>query len=223
MKPYLALIGRDLRLMAGRGPEALAALLFFGVTACLFPFAFGADAGLLARAAPGIVWVAALLAALLALDAIYMRDFDDGTLDLLLMTPLSPLGVALAKMLSHWIVSGLGLVAGSLVIAPMLGAPAHAVPVLAVSLLPGTLYLSLLGGMGAALTMGARRSGLLLAVLILPLVLPMLILGLLAAEAALAGLPYKPYLLLQLALVALALALAPAGAAAFLNMHLRSA
>ena len=222
MKNYTALVRRDLRLMALRGPEMLGAMFFFAVIACLFAISLSAHENYLSVAAPGILWISALLAALLALDAVYLRDFEDGTLDLLLMSPLSTPGIAGAKMLSHWILSGLGLVISSLIIAPMLGVPTGLICTMAVSLGLGTLYMSLLGGVGACLTLGARRSGLLLAVLVLPLIVPMLILGVLAAEAALAGLPFTSYLLLQLAMVIAALGLAPAAAAAFLNMHLRS-
>ena len=219
---YVALVRRDLRLMATRGPEMLGAIFFFAVIACLFAITLSAHETLLALAAPGILWISALLSALLALDAVYQRDFEDGTLDLLLMSPLSTPGIAGAKMLSHWILSGLGLVVASLIVAPMIGIPPELIGTLALSLGLGTLYMSLLGGVGACLTLGARRSGLLLAVLVLPLIVPMLILGVLTAEAALAALPYKAYLLLQLAMVIAALGLAPAAAAAFLNMHLRS-
>jgi heme exporter protein B len=218
----MALIKRDLRLMAARGPEMLATLFFFAVIACLFAIALSAHDAVMPLAAPAILWISALLAALLALDAVYLRDFEDGTLDLLLMSPLSAPALAAAKMASHWVLSGLGLVVASLMVAPMIGVPSDRVCVIAGSLALGTLYMSLLGGIGAALTLGARRSGLLLAVLVLPLIVPMLILGVLTAEAALAGLPYKAYLLLQLAMVVAALGAAPAAAAAFLNMHLRS-
>lgn len=219
---YMALVRRDLRLMAARGPEMLATLFFFAVIASLFAIALSSNPPLLAVAAPCVLWIAALLAALLALDAVYVRDFEDGTLDLLLMSPLSTAGIAAAKMFSHWALSGFGLVIASLAIGPMLGIPGETAGIVAVSLGLGTLYMSLLGGVGAALTLGARRSGLLLAVLVLPLIVPMLILGILTAEAALAALPFKAYLLLQLAMVIAALGLAPPAAAAFLNMHLRS-
>ncbi|MEZ0225158.1 MAG: heme exporter protein CcmB [Alphaproteobacteria bacterium] len=219
---YFAIVRRDVRLMAARGSEALATLFFFATVACLFAITMSTHEALMAVAAPGILWISALLAGLLALDAVYARDFEDGTFDLLLMSPLMPAGIMGAKMLSHWLLSGLGLVIASLVVAPMIKVPGEHLGVMCFSLLLGTLYISLLGGVGAALTLGARRSGLLLAVLILPLLLPMLILGILTAEAALAGFPYTSYLLLQLAMVIAATGIAPAASAAFLNMHLRS-
>lgn len=206
--PLLPILRRDVRLSFARGSEGFAALFFFIVTACLFPFAFGAGAETLQKAAPGILWISGLLSALLSLEAVYHRDFDDGTFDLLMLSPATPFTVALAKILSHWIVTGLPLVAASVPLSFMLSLPSSALPVLLLSLLTGTFYMSLLGGMGAALTLGSRRPGLLLAVLVLPLYIPMLILGLMAAEAALAGLPAQAYLLLQLSLTLAALPLA---------------
>lgn len=206
----------------GRGPDAFAALAFFAVVVCLFPFAAGSDAAVLRKIAPGVIWVAALLSALLSLETVYARDYDDGTFDLLMLSPLSPRVLAASKMASHWLVSGLPIVLGSLVAALLLDLSLHAALVLAVSLLLGTLYISLLGGAGAALSLGSRRSGLLLAVIVLPLFTPMLVFGVMAGAAALAGMPVTPYLLLQLAMVVAAAPLAPFAAAAFLALHLRS-
>jgi len=222
MSAFFAIIGRDLRLFAARGSDAVGVLFFFIVVVSLFPFSMANEPGLLLKSAPGILWVGALLAGLLSLENIHLRDYEDGTLDLMLMSPLPPMGIAGAKMLSHWLLSGAMLTLASLPAGIMLGIAPEGVLPLALSLGLGTLYISLLGGAAAALTFGARRSGLLLAVLVLPLLVPMLILGVLAAEASLADLPYKAYLLLQLALVVAALPLAPAAAAAFFNMHLRS-
>jgi len=220
--PYLVIIRRDMRLLMGRGPDAFAALAFFAVVACLFPFAAGQDTALLRTIAPGVIWVAALLSALLSLETAYARDYDDGTFDLLLLSPLSPSAIAAAKMAAHWLVSGLPLVFGSLVASLLFDLPLHVAGVLAVSLTLGTLYMSLLGGAGAALALGSRRSGLLLAVIVLPLFTPMLVFGVMAGGAALAGLSVTPYLLLQLAMVVAALPLMPFAAAAFLALHLRS-
>lgn len=216
------IIARDLRLFAARGSEALATLFFFAVVASLFPFALAQEPGLLQKSAAAIIWVAALLAGLLSLDTVFLRDAEDGTLDLLLMSTLSPARIAFAKMLSHWILSGASLALASFIVSIMLGVPPEKTGVLALSLLLGTAYMSLLGGAGAALTLGSRRSGLLLCVLVLPLFIPMLILGVMAAEAALADLPYKSYILLQLAMLIAALPLAPWLSAQFFTLHLRS-
>ncbi|MEZ0261145.1 MAG: heme exporter protein CcmB [Alphaproteobacteria bacterium] len=221
-KPYLVIIRRDMRLLMGRGPDAFAALAFFAVVACLFPFAAGNNAAVLRTIAPGVIWVAALLSALLSLDTAYARDYDDGTFDLLLLSPLSPSAIAAAKMAAHWLVSGLPLVLGSLVACLLFDLPLNVAGVLAVSLTLGTLYMSLLGGAGAALALGSRRSGLLLAVIVLPLFTPMLVFGVMAGSAGLAGLSVTPYLLLQLAMVVAALPLMPFAAASFLALHLRS-
>lgn len=215
------LIRRDIRLILG-GSEGLSAILFFTVVTALFAFVLGSTPDLLRAAAPAVIWVAALLAALLALEAVYHRDYDDGTFDLLFMSPLSHTGIVAAKMAAHWIVTGLPIVVTGFVVAHMLFLPVEILPALLASLALGTIYLSLLGGLAAVLTLGSRRPGLLLALLILPLFVPMLTLGVLAAEAALAGLPVRAYLLLQLALVVAALPVAPWAAGAFLNMNLRS-
>ena len=216
-----AIIFRDLKLFAARGSDAVATLFFFIVTISLFPFAINGGAEL-QLAAPGILWVGAVLAGLLALENTHLRDYEDGTLDLLLMSPLPGWRLALAKMLSHWLLSGFVLTLASVPAAIMLGLPVDKTGYIAASLALGTLYMSLLGGVGAALTFGSRRSGLLLAVLVLPLFIPMLILGVMGLQATLADLPAQAYVLLQLALVIAALPVAPAVAAGFFNMHLRS-
>ncbi len=216
-----AIILRDLKIFAARGSDAVATLFFFIVTVSLFPFAMNGGT-LLQQAAPGILWVGAVLAGLLALENTHLRDYEDGTLDLLLMSEVPAWQLGFAKMLSHWLLSGFVLMLASVPAAIMLGLPPEKTGLIALSLGLGTLYMSLLGGVGAALTMGSRRSGLLLAVLVLPLFIPMLILGVMATEAALADLPAQAYVLLQLALVIAALPVAPAVAAGFFNMHLRS-
>lgn len=222
MKPYFTLIVRDLRLSVTRGSESMTTLFFFVVTASLFPFALGGEQALVQKTAPGILWVSAVLASLLSLEALYHRDEEDGTFDLLLLSSISPLGVALSKMLAHWLVSGLTLALVSVVVSQMLFIPLDALCVLIPSLLLGTLYMSLLGGMGAVLTFGTKRPGLLLALLILPLYIPMLLLSVMAAEAALSSLPAKSYLLLQLSLVIAALPLTSWVTAIFLRLNLRS-
>lgn len=218
MTPYLALIRRDLRLSLFRSSEGMTTLFFFVVTASLFPFALGGEPALVQRAATGILWVTAVLASLLSLEALYHRDDEDGTFDLLLLSPATAFGIALTKMLTHWIVSGLTLVMAGIVVSQMLLMPAASLLVLILSLLLGTLYMSLLGGMGAILTLGTKRPGLLLALLVLPLYIPMLILGVAAMEAVSA----KPYLLLQLALVLAALPLTSWVAGLSLRMNQRS-
>lgn len=220
--PLFAIVARDLRLTLGRGSEGLVTVFFFVLVVSVFALALGGEAALVARAAAGMIWTAAVLSALLTLESVYHRDYADGTLDLLLMSPVPPWQIVVAKMLSHWLLGGVLLLPAALVAAPLLFITAAALPVLLLSLLLGTLYLSLLGGLGAALTLGSRRPGVLLVVIVLPLYTPMLLLGGMAAAAALAEMPARSYLLLQAALLLAALPLAPVAAAASLTTNMRS-
>jgi heme exporter protein B len=217
MTTFLAVLSRDLRLSLRHGADTLAALLFFLIAAALFPLAVGPAPETLGRIAPGIVWVCALLAALLPLDRLFGADFEDGSLDQLLLSGLAPGGVALAKATSHWLVTGLPLVLTAGPLAIMLRLPDVALPALLAGLLPGTLLLSLLGTTGAAIVLGARRGGVLLPLLLLPLATPVLIFGTAAADAASGGLSPRPHLLLLTALLAAALPLCPLAAGAGLR------
>ena len=165
MTTFLALLARDLRLSLRHGSDTLAALLFFLIAAALFPLAIGPAPETLGRIAPGIVWVCALLAALLPLDRLFGADLDDGSLDLLLLSGLPASAVAAAKALAHWLVTGVPLLLAAGPLAVMLRMPAEAILVLVLGLLPGTIVLSLLGTAGAALVLGARRGGVLLPLL----------------------------------------------------------
>jgi heme exporter protein B len=207
------ILTRELQLSLRHGADTLAVLLFFVLAAGLFPLAVGPEPALLGRLAPGIIWVCALLAALLPLDRLFGADFEDGSLDQLLLSGVPPTLMALAKAAAHWLTTGLPLliVAGPLAI--MLRMPPASLVPLLLGLLPGTLTLSLLGTLGAALVIGARRGGVLLPLLVLPLATPVLIFG---AAAASTGLSPRPALLMLAALLVLALPLCPiaAGAAA---------
>ncbi len=213
----MALLRRELLLSARHGADTMAAVLFFVVAAALFPLAIGPAPETLARLAPGIVWVGALLAALLPLDRMFGADFEDGSLDQLLLSGLAPGTVAAVKALAHWLATGLPLLLAAGPVAIMLQMPVALVPVLLAGLLPGTLALSLLGTLGAAVVVGARRGGVLLPLLVLPLVVPVLIFGAAAVEAAGAGLTPRPHLLLLCAVLAAALPLCPLGAGAALR------
>jgi heme exporter protein B len=217
MNAFLALLSRDLRLSLRHGADTLAALLFFLLTAALFPLAIGPAPETLGRLAPGIVWVCALLAALLPLDRLFGADFEDGSLDQLLLCGLPPAAIALAKAVAHWLVTGVPLVITAAPLAEMLRMPDQALPALIAGLLPGSMLLSLLGTVGAAIVLGARRGGVLLPLLVLPLASPVLIFGVAAADAASGGLSPRPHLLLLLALLALALPLCPLAAGAGLR------
>jgi heme exporter protein B len=217
MSRFLALLGRELRLSLRHGSDSLAALLFFILTAALFPLAIGPAPETLGRIAPGIVWVCALLAALLPLDRLFGADHEDGSLDLLLLSGLPASGIAAAKAIGHWLVTGLPLLLAAGPLAMMLRMPEEAIPALLAGLLLGTAILSLLGTLGAAIVLGARRGGVLLPLLVLPLAAPVLIFGVAAADAASGGLTPRPDLLLLAACLAAAVPLCPLAAGAALR------
>ena len=212
-----ALLARELRLSLRHGADTLASVMFFVLAALLFPLAIGPAPEVLARLAPGIVWVGALLAALLPLDRLFGADFDDGSLDQVLLAGLAPGAVAGVKAAAHWLSTGLPLLLAAGPVALMLQLPAELLPVLLAGLLMGTLALSLLGTLGAAIVVGARRGGVLLPLLVLPLATPVLIFGAAAVDAASAGLSPRPHLLLLAAVLAAALPLCPLGAGAALR------
>lgn len=217
---FVALVRRDLRLAFRQGGDGLMAVLFFVLAASLFPFGIGPEPEVLARVAAGIIWVTALLAALLALDRLFQADWEDGTLDQLALSPL-PLELAvLAKCLAHWLVSGLPLIIATAPVAILLDLDLRELPMLLVSLLLGTPILSLIGAVGAALTLGARRGGVLLSLLVLPLEIPVLIFGVAGADSALAGHPSHAQFLLLGGMLMAALPLCPLAAAAALRQAL---
>lgn len=217
MQAFLAIVRRDLSLALRQGSDAAMALMFFVLVVTLFPLGVGPEPGVLERISAGIVWVAALLAAMLSLDRMFQSDFDDGSLELMLLTP-APLEVlVLAKCLAHWLTTGLPM----LLIAPLLGLfmnmQLEAFPVLLATMALGTPVLSLLGGIGAALVLGARRAGALVALLVLPLTIPLLIFGVSAIEAAVTGQSSKAQLLILGAMLLATLPLAPWATAAALR------
>jgi heme exporter protein B len=217
MKTSVAILARELRLALRHGGDTAGALLFFFVAGALFPFGIGPAPETLSRIAPGIVWVCALLAALLPLDRLFGADFDDGSLDQLLATDAPASAIALAKAASHWLTTGLPLLIASAPLALMLQIKPEILPALLGGLLVGTLTLSLLGTACAAVALGARRSAVLLPVLILPLSIPVLIFGAAAADAAATGLTVKPHLLLLAAILAACVPLCPLAAGAALR------
>jgi heme exporter protein B len=220
MRAFRAILGRELRLSMRHGADTMAALLFFLATASLFPFALGPGPEMLARIAPGIVWVCALLASVLPLDRLFGADFEDGSLDLLLLSGLPAAGIAAAKALAHWLTAGLPLLLASGPVAIMLRMPEDSLPTLLLGLLLGSLLMSLFGTMGAAIVLGARRGGVLLPLLILPLMVPVLIFGAGAADAAAFGFSPRPNLMLLGAMLAAALPLCPLAAGAGLRSAL---
>lgn len=183
-----ALLLRDIRLAARAGGSAMLALAFFASVATLVPLGVGADLALLARIAGGVLWVGAVLAALLALDRLFQADFEDGSLDAIALSPLSLETISLAKIAAHWLTTGLPLALLSPLLAVMFGLPARATLALFVSLLIGTPAISAVGAVGAGLTLSIRRGGLILPLIVLPLIAPAVIFGAGAVLAALDGL-----------------------------------
>ena len=217
LRAAFALLWRDLRL-AGRGSaDSAIVVVFFVLAAVLFPFGVGPEPNTLARIGPGIIWVVALLSAMLSLERLFLMDYEDGALDLLVLSP-TPLEImVLAKVVAHWLTTGIPLIIAGPILAVLYNVPAEALPILAVSLLLGTPTLSLIGAIGAALTLGARRGGVLLSLLILPLYIPILIFGVAAIDAAISGLPFRPHILILSGLLLAALPLAPWATAAALR------
>ncbi len=211
------MLGRELMLALRYGGDSLGALLFFFVAATLFPLAIGPGPQTLGRIAPGVVWVCALLSALLPLDRLFGADLDDGSLDQLMVSGIPASVVAAAKAAGHWIVTGLPLIIAAAPLALMLQLRPGTLPVLLAGLAIGTAVLSLLGTAAAAIVLGARRGSVLLPVLILPLATPVLIFGTMAADAAATGVSCRPHLLLLTAFLAACLPLCPLAAGAALR------
>lgn len=218
---FRKVLRRDLQLALRQGFDAVLAVSFFVIAATLFPLGVGPEANVLARIAPGVVWVTALFATMLSLDRMFQHDYEDGSLELLALSPAPLEVVVFAKALAHWIVAGLPLIAAAPVLAVILRMPAQGFLTLVAAMLLGTPALSLIGAVGAALTLGARRGGVLVALLVLPLYVPVLIFGVAAVDAAITGLSPRPHLLLLAAILAAALPLATWSAAAALRQAIR--
>jgi heme exporter protein B len=221
MTALLALMLRDMRIAVRVGGGALMGALFFLVVVVMVPFAVGPDLNLLARIGPAILWLGALLASLLALDRLFATDHEDGSLDLLMMAPM-PLELAVAaKAVAHWLTTGLPLVLIAPLLGLMLNVEISATGVLMLTLAAGTPALTFLGLIGAALSVALRRGGLLLAVLVLPLTIPVLIFGVAATNAAIVGpAPFGPPFTILCALSLASLVLGPIAAAAALRYGL---
>jgi len=213
-----ALMLRDMRLAVRLGGGALIGVLFFLIVVTLVPFAIGPDLALLARIGPAILWLGALLASLLALDRLIAGDHEDGSLDLILMARV-PLELAVAvKALAHWLTTGLPLVAAAPLLGLLLNLDPKATGAVALTLAAGTPALTFIGLIGAALTVALRRGGLLLAVLILPLTVPVLIFGVAASNAAIVGpVPFGTPFTILCALTLMSAVLGPFAAAAALR------
>lgn len=214
------LLWRDIQLVLRRRSDVVATLFFFMVAVSLFPLGVGAEPSLLRAIGPGVLWVAALLSALLSLGRLFAADHADGTLEQLLLSPVSLTLAVAVKIFAHWLVSGLPLV----LLAPLLGLqfnlPSDVLWVLALSLLLGTPLLSLIGAIGAALTLGVRGAGVLVAVLVLPLYIPVLIFGAGAVAASASGTSPEGALSLLAALLVVGMVFIPYAAASALRVAL---
>lgn len=219
-KAFITLLRRDLLLVMRRRSEAVNPVLFFIIVASLFPFGTSSDLALLQKIAPGIVWVAALLATMLSLDAIFRSDFEDGSLEQLMLSPHPASILVLAKVVAHWLVTGVPLLIAAPFMALLYGLPSDALGTLLLSLLIGTPVLSLVGSVGVALTVALRNGGVILSLLILPLYVPVLIFGSGAVELAVEGFSPAANLYMLSAILALAAVLTPWPAAAALRLSL---
>lgn len=221
MRAALALFRRDLILTLRQGSDAVTALAFFVLATAMFPLGVGPEPQMLARLAAGLLWALALLASLIALERLFLEDYQDGSLDLLVLAPGSLTVLVLAKLAAHWLVTGLPLIIAAPVLAILLQLPPAGIGTLALALIIGTPTLGLIGAVAAGLTLGARRSGLLMPLLVLPLYVPVLVFGAASVDAAVSGRDPMPHLSLLAAMLLAALALCPWLAAVALRQAAR--
>ncbi|MEQ1591264.1 MAG: heme exporter protein CcmB [Thiobacillaceae bacterium] len=220
MQTLRAVIARDVLLAMRRRADVATTLFFFVIVASLFPLGVGPDPKLLRTMAPGIVWVAALLASMLSLGRLFAEDYADGSLEQLVLAPEPLTLIVIGKVVAHWLVSGLPLVLISPVIALQFDLPREAIVTLLLALLLGTPLLSLIGAIGAALTVGVRGGGVLVSLLVLPLYIPVLIFGAGAVDASAIGMSASGHLSILGALLLLGMVLAPWATAAALRISL---
>jgi len=217
---FVSLLRRDLLLVLRQGNDALITLAFYLLAVMMFPFGVGPEPDLLARIAAGLLWTMALFAALISLDRLFQQEQEDGGLDQLALAPLALEWSFLAKAIAHWLATGLPLLVAAPLLAFLLRLPGPAVGVLVLALALGGPALTLVGAVGAALTLGARRGAVLLPLLVMPLYVPILIFGVGGVDAAATGLSAQPHLLLLAAYLLAAITLAPWAGAAALRLAL---
>jgi heme exporter protein B len=218
MRPFLALLIRDLKLAARVGGSGVMGLIFFLMIVTLIPFALGPDLNLLSRIGPAILWIAALLATLIGLDRLFQADQEDGSLDLLRTSPAPLEMVVLAKVVAYWLVTGLPLAIAAPFLGLLVALSPEAMLAMVATLLVGTPALTFIGAVGAALTASLRRGGLILAILVLPFMIPTLIFGVSAANAAIGGtVPFATPFLILVALSLIAAVVGTVAAAAALR------
>lgn len=214
------ILRRDLILAIRRPADVLNTLFFFIIAVTLFPLGVSPEKEVLSMIAPGVIWVAALLAAMLSLGRLFSGDYDDGTLEQMVLAPQSLSLLVLGKVITHWLVAGLPLVLISPLLGLQLGLDSSALYILMISLLMGTPVLSLIGAVGAALTLGLRGGGVLISILVLPLYIPVLIFGAGAVEASRTGLGVEGHLSLLGAFFVFALVFAPWATAAAIRISI---
>ena len=220
MSPYVAVVRRDLLLALRRKNEVMTSVFFFAVVASLFPLGIGPEMSTLRQIAPGVLWVGALLASMLSLGRLFSGDHHDGTLEQMVLSSASLTGLVGAKILAHWLLSGLPLVLLSPLLALQFDLDTEAIEVLMFTLLLGTPLLSLIGAVGAALTLGVRGADVLLSLLVLPLYMPALVFGTGAVQAQAAGLGASAHLSILAAMLLVAVVLSPWACAAALRIAL---
>lgn len=215
---FLTIVRRDLHLALRQGMDSLMVVMFFVIAVVLFPFGVGPEPNILARIAAGVIWVAALLSSLLSLERLFQTDFEDGSLELLALSPQPMEVIVLAKVTAHWLTTGLPVIAAAPVLALLMHMSEEGFWVMIISLALGTPTLSLVGAVGAALILGSRRGGVLLALLILPLYVPVLIFGVSAVDAILGGFENTAQLLILGGFLTGALAMCPFASAMALKI-----
>ena len=215
---FMLTLKRDLLIAFKRKNDIVNPFMFFVIVISLFPLAISPDGDKLAEIAAGVIWIAVLLSAMLSMDSLFRADFEDGSLEMLLLSPHPLFFLVLAKNIAHWLVSGLPVVIASPLLAYMLKLPSESYVTLMLPLRVGTPTRSLIGSIAVALTVGLGSRGLILAVITLPFSVPVLIFGTLAVQASASGLPTGGYLTLLLAILAASLSLAPLTSAAALRI-----
>lgn len=219
---FTAIIRRDLVLAMRRRSEIANPVLFFILVITLFPLGIGAQPKLLQAIAPGIIWVSALLATMLSLDSLFRSDFDDGSLEQILLSPHPTSILVLGKITAHWLTTGLPLLIVAPLLAVFLGVPNQSLSILLLTLFLGTPILSLIGAVGVALTVGLRRGGMILSLLVLPLYVPVLIFASNAVDMASTGMPVTAQINILISMLVMALVLAPWPTASALKMSINS-
>jgi heme exporter protein B len=214
MGRFISIVRRDLRLALRQGSDSVMVVMFFVLTVVLFPFGIGPEGNILARVASGVIFVAALLASMLSLERLFQTDYEDGSLELLTLSPMPLEIIVLAKITAHWLTTGLPLMIASPLLAILMNMDGNGFQMMMLALLLGTPALSLIGAIGAALVLGSRRGGVLISLLVLPLFVPVLIFGVGLVEAAIGGFAVKSQILILSGILFACLAFCPFAAAA---------